>query len=868
VDPERQATKGFENLRKRAESLLGESSSGAASEIFDDINEIAYELQISYAELEVQNQELRETQARLTASQTEFRDLYDQLPIGAVSLDRDGTIRRLNDTARQWFGESVDAGVRRHLFQFITPAHRGRFLSYVRKIFAEPGRHELSVEIEPVAESPRWVALIGRRATGSDRSEPASTCLITLTDITSLKTAQRELRQNETRYRAIIEAVQDGLCILDARGRLAAVNPAACRLLGYPLEQLLEMRVTRLLPPESRGLLRDINAAIGETGTFEGRSVVRRKDGERVHVAVNCVMFLFQGRPHTLALVRDIEDQIRAERELEQAAVVFERSNDGIMITDRQRRIRLLNDAAEAVCGFPRDELVGTDLFALRSGRDEEPAEEIMAAVSESGHWSGEMSLRRPSGELYLVWMTLSVTQEEDPRDQRLIVIFHDITEHRQAEERIRQLAHYDALTGLPNRALFRDRLEQAIMHAERADSCIALMFIDLDNFKAINDSLGHLAGDELLCEVADRLRGCMRAEDTVARMGGDEFTIIIGDVADAATAQRIAARQSRAILEALGRPVNRGGHEMYTDGSIGVALYPRDADHAVDLVRCADTAMYAAKRGGKGRYQFYSGSMNAQARRRLQLENGMRRAINQGELRIHYQPEVDAQNGTPLGMEALLRWTDLDGSVIPPREFIPVAEETGLIVPIGTWVLSEACRQARRWLDSGHEFGRMAVNVSPRQLATGDFVALVEEILADTGLPPERLEIEVGERAFVGSVIEHGPVLDALRELGITIAVDDFGTGYSSLGHLKSLRADKLKIDQSFITLVDHEPEDQAIVRAIVDLGRTFGITVLAEGVERESQAAWLRDVGCHVLQGYWFGEPLAAEDAVEMMG
>ncbi len=869
MEPQRQRQREFDDLRERAEALLRESSPAVATDILKDLSELTYELQVSYAELELQNQELRETQTRLASSQDEFFNLYNHAPVGCVSVDSDGVIQRLNATARTWFGQNADIGVRRHVFQFVTPAHRGRFLSFLRKVFTEGGQHELNIEIQPIDDDPRWVALTGSlpQTGGSGEFEQVPTCMLTLADITSLKATQRELRQNEAQYRAIIEAVQDGLLIFDKGGNLGAVNPAACRMLGYSLEELLNTRIGRLLPSSSRHLMRDIRQGIRDAGKFEGRGCVQRRNGSLLHVELTCVMFLYQGRPHTLALVRDIEEQIATERELNRAAVVFERSNEGIMIADNEYRVTLLNDAAVEITGFSREQILGRDLFGLRSGHESGPDAGVQESLDAVGYWSGEMSLRRPSGEPYLVWITLTVTIDEDTRDRNYIVIFHDITEHRQAEERIRQLAHFDSLTGLPNRALFQDRLEQAITHARRADSFIALMFADLDNFKAINDSLGHLAGDELLCEVADRLKGCVRAEDTIARMGGDEFTVILGDVADGPTAQRVAARQARAILEALGQPVERGGHEMFTAGSIGVAIYPRDARSAGDLVRCADTAMYAAKRAGKGRYQFFSGSMNAQARRRLQLENGLRRAMRQGEFQIHYQPEVTSDTGAQVGVEALLRWTDPEGGASSPAEFIAVAEETGLIVQIGSWVLQEACRQARRWLDAGLGLGRMAVNVSSRQLGTGDFPSLVDQALADSGLPPEHLEIEVCERAFISNLEETCDVLEQVRQRGVTVAIDDFGTGYSSLGYLKRLPVDKLKIDQSFVDALETNADDQAIVRAVVTLGQTFGLTILAEGVERESQAAWLRECGCHQLQGFWFGVPLAPEDAAEMM-
>ncbi len=863
--PARQRLEQLEELRRRAEELLRDRGEQDFGELIHDLEELTYELQVSQAELEIQNQELREAHARLASSRTEFFDLYNLSPIGCVTIDRGIRVVRMNAAAAAWFGDAGSVANNAHFFRFIAPSHRGDFLEFIQEVFASGERRELNVEIVRADGEPRWAtatAILPQR-TWATENVGGPVCMVAFTDITSLKSTQREARQSEAQYRAIIEAVQDGLCIYDLEGRLVEVNPAACRLLGYSRDELLQMKVPRLLAPQARSLLREIRDRIREQGKYEGRSVLRAADGRLRHVELTSSMFLYHGRPHSLAVIRDIGEQLAAERQLRQAAVVFERSNEGIMITDARHRITLLNDAAADITGCAADELLGADLFALQSGREADAAEDILAGLASEGHWSGEVSQRRPSGEPYLVWMTITAVHDDEEPEQRFIVIFHDITEHRQAEARIRQLAHYDELTGLPNRALFQDRLDQALLHAQRNRTYTALMFIDLDNFKAINDSLGHLAGDELLREVADRLRDCVRAEDTIARMGGDEFTVLLSDLPNVVTAQRIAARQSRAILDALAQPVERGGHEMFTDGSIGVALYPRDASHAGDLVRCADTAMYAAKRAGKGRYQFFSERMDKQARLRLELENGMRRALQQGEFRVWFQPEVEAATGQHTGCEALVRWQRPDGRVVEPGEFIGVAEETGLIVPIGTWVLAEACRQGRRWLDAGHDPGRIAVNVSTRQLGTGDFVDEVDRALAESGLPPENLEIEVCERVFLGNLEESCQVLGALRRRGITVAIDDFGTGYSSLGYLKQLPVDKLKIDRSFVREVEDDIEDQAIVRAVVDLASSFGLTVLAEGVESASQAALLRDCGCHELQGYWFGRPAPAGPA-----
>ncbi len=431
-----------------------------------------------------------------------------------------------------------------------------------------------------------------------------------------------------------------------------------------------------------------------------------------------------------------------------------------------------------------------------------------------------------------------------------------DITQQRQSEAQIRHMAHHDALTGLPNRTLLQDRIAQAIAKARRNDEILALLFIDLDRFKLINDSLGHAIGDRLLQAVASRLLAVTRAADTVARLGGDEFVVLLGDLGQPETARRVAQK----VLQALAQPVAVEGHTLLVTPSIGICAFPNDGQDVDTLMRNADTAMYHAKQVGRNNFQFFTQAMNEAAQQRLQLENDLRYAVERGELGLQYQPQIDLRTGGIVGFEALVRWRHPQRGLVSPAEFIPAAEETGLIGAIGEWVLRAACAQAVAWHQSGHAFLQAAVNCSARQFQDDGFVAAVDRILRDSGMPAQRLELEITESVILQRSEDVNARFQALEDMGVRISIDDFGTGYSSLSYLKRLSIHQLKIDQSFVRDIGTDPNDAAIVSAIVTIAHALGLEVVAEGVETAEQLGFLRAVGCDAAQGYLFSRPLAA--------
>jgi diguanylate cyclase (GGDEF)-like protein len=485
-------------------------------------------------------------------------------------------------------------------------------------------------------------------------------------------------------------------------------------------------------------------------------------------------------------------------------------------------------------------------------------------ALQRRGRWAGEITDRRKSGETYPKWMTINaVTDLRSGKLTHYVSMFSDITERKNSEERIHYLAHHDALTGLPNRFSLELRLEQAFLEAHRHGRKLAVLFIDLDRFKVINDTLGHQVGDQLLIEVAKRLTAVVRESDSVARLGGDEFVIALPDMGSPIDAANVAAK----IIDSLAEPILVSGHQLHTSPSIGISVYPSDGVDADTIMRNADTAMYHAKALGRNNFQFYAEEMNRNASERLDIETRLRHALARNEFELHYQPQLAIQGRQVLGVEALLRWNPADGRSVPPARFIPIAEETGMIIAIGEWVLRTACRQVKTWIDAGIPPLRVAVNVSARQLRKQDFPDLVASALADSGLPAQLLEIEITESAVMEEPEEARLILEKLKTMGVTLAIDDFGTGYSSLAYLKLFPIDNLKIDRSFVTDIGRHTDDAAIAISTIALAHSLGINVIAEGVETATQHDLLRSHHCNEVQGFLFSRPLPAADALDFL-
>jgi diguanylate cyclase (GGDEF)-like protein/PAS domain S-box-containing protein len=684
-------------------------------------------------------------------------------------------------------------------------------------------------------------------------------------DITDLERAHQALMEIETRHRVLMDQAADAFFITDLDGRILDANQRACDTLGYTRTELLRLGVLDVEQDFDPDQAKSLWAALqpGQMITLQGHH--RRKNGTVFPVEIRVSGIELNGQRIMAALARDCSERVQAEEKLRQAAVVFDNAQEGIMVTDRDARILAVNQAFCEITGYDVEEVLGGTPARFKSGRhDAEFYRAMWDALTRTGRWQGEVWDRRKDGEVYPKWLSISAVRDASGQTARYVSLFADITHLKESEARLEHLAHFDPLTELPNRLLFNSRLEHALEQARRHGQRVAVLFLDLDRFKTVNDSLGHPAGDELLIAVARRIRGRLREEDTVARLGGDEFVILLERLEDAQTAAVVA----QDVLKVLTAPVMLGGgREVFIGGSIGISLYPDDADEATRLVSSADAALYQAKEQGRNTYCFYTEGLTAAANEHLALETRLRRALERGEFILHYQPLVDTRGGRPVGVEALVRWQPPGEARVPPVKFIPIAEETGLIVPLGEWILRTACAQARAWIDAGLPPLTMAVNLSGRQFQSEDMVALVGAVLEQTGLPARFLELELTESIVMEQAERAIATLDALKALGVRLAIDDFGTGYSSLAYLKRFPIDKLKIDRSFVQGLADDADDREIAATIIAMARSLNLDVLAEGVETEQQLAILRHHDCDQYQGYLFAKPMPAEEVEKLL-
>ncbi|MCP5299456.1 MAG: EAL domain-containing protein [Chromatiaceae bacterium] len=548
-----------------------------------------------------------------------------------------------------------------------------------------------------------------------------------------------------------------------------------------------------------------------------------------------------------------------AEARLRQAAAVFDSTREGILVTDLEPRIISVNRAYTEISGYTADELLGQNPAMMRSGRqDESFFQALWSSLKTEGHWQGEIWNRRKNGEVHPELLTISTVRDDQGQPKNYVGIMADISQLKKSEASLERLAHFDPLTGLPNRLLIQSRLAHALAHAHRESGRVAVLFVDLDHFKNINDSLGHPVGDDLLQALTARLNQRLRGDDTFGRLGGDEFLIILDDVERPEDAASI-ARELIALLEA---PFTLpGGNEIYIGASIGISMYPDDGDQASQLIQHADAAMYQAKEQGRNTLRFYTPALTEAVNRRMVLESRMRRGLAQREFLVYYQPQVEIASGRVVGCEALVRWNDPELGLVSPADFIPLAEDTGLIIPLGELVLDEACRQFRAWLDHGLPPFCLSINLSGRQLLRYDIIRQIGGAIDRYDLPAERLKFELTESMIMGRGEESAAMLSAIKALGVKLSIDDFGTGYSSLAYLKRFPIDELKIDRSFVCDIPNDTNDAEIAATIIAMANNLHLSVVAEGVETRRQADFLAGHGCRVCQGYLFSPPVPAE-------
>lgn len=697
-------------------------------------------------------------------------------------------------------------------------------------------------------------------------------------DVTVQIEASQSLRDSEQRYRMLAESISDVIFSTDNQLQLNYISPSVQTVLGYSVDyifdngwpsiianpsqlsgmQTLMERVSKAL--DDREQLRQLRSQL-PTQMFLFDCL--RADGRKIPIELRLVLVWddherFEG---VLGVARDISQQRRAEKDLRMAATVFEHSTSAILITDPAGYIVQVNEAFSRVSGYAPDEVLDQRPNMLTvEGQQDAHLGYVLKQLNQRGTWEGEVWLKRRSGEHYPAWVGITAVLDDERDLASYVCFFTDISERKASEQRIHRLAYYDALTHLPNRTLFQDRLHTALQQAERHKSWVVLMFLDLDRFKPINDSLGHAAGDRMLKDMAERLLACVDEDDTVARMGGDEFTLLLQSRTSREMALNRAIHVAENILASLVRPFVLESREFFVTASIGIALSPQDGNELSQLMKNADTAMYHAKERGKNNFQFYQADMNASALERLELESDLRHALEQNEFILYYQPQFSGDGKRLTGAEALLRWRHPRRGLVPPGDFIPVIEELGLVVDVGDWVLREASRQLKAWHKAKVRVPKVSVNISARQFSDGQLGKRIATILEETGLPPACLELELTESILMREVNEAMQILDSLKNLGLSIAVDDFGTGYSSLNYLKQFPIDVLKIDRTFVDGLPEGEQDAQIARAIIAMAHSLNLAVIAEGVETHEQLEFLREHGCDEVQGYLFGRPMPA--------
>jgi diguanylate cyclase (GGDEF)-like protein/PAS domain S-box-containing protein len=804
--------------------------------------------------------EIRTTEQALAGSREQYRQFVELANEGIWSLDAGLKTNFVNPALCRMLGYSAEEMLGRSVNDFMMEDERDRLQKELRE-------REAGIDTRTVVER-RFRRKDGSACWGlvsatwlRDEHGALQGAFGMVTDITERKRMEQALAENRETFQMLVDSSPTAINILHG-DRLLFVNPAMERLSGYSREELLRMKVTDLIHPDSRQ--RIVNHASarqrGEQAPAHYEFELLTRDGKRRWIDVSAARVVYEGKVCSLGSLLDITERKRAEEELKLAAQVFEHAGEGVLVTDENNRIIAANPAFTRITGYTLAEVQGKDPRMFASGRhDKEFYRAMWQSLAGEGFWQGEIWDRNKNGEIHAKHLTISVIRGGNGRVQRYVALFTDITQKKQSEELIWTQANFDALTGLPNRQMFHDRLEQESKKSHRTGKPMALLLVDLDRFKEVNDTLGHHKGDMLLVDAAQRIVSCVRESDTVARLGGDEFVVILSELDDVDSVDRIAQE----LVDAMAKSFKLGPDEVYVSASIGISLYPADATRLDDLLKNADQAMYSAKNGGRNRFCYFTPDMQAAAQKRLRLASDLRAALVQGQFRVHYQPIVDLAGGRICKAEALLRWSHPERGMVGPAEFVSLAEDTGLIVPIGEWVFRQAAAQVKKWRDAYDGAFEISINKSPVQVRhnVGSQAAWPEHLQA-LGLPGSAVTVEITEGLLMNAESPVNEKLQAFHDAGIRIAIDDFGTGYSSLAYLRDFDVDYLKIDRSFIRDLEANRNHQTLCEAIIVMAHKLGMRVVAEGVESAVQRDLLLGFGCDFAQGYLFGRPVPPEE------
>ena len=770
-------------------------------------------------------------------------------------------------------GEFVDYKCKNGLWDIVTPVfvgelHLGNL--YSGQFFYDDDVVDDAYFIDQAArfgydESAYLSAIHAMPRFSRERVRSIMTMLVDLASYLSmLSLSNLKLQESRRQMETLINTLPDPVWLKDTNGVFMTANRAFERLIGRPFRDIEGKTDYDLCPADLAGFFqqKDREAIAAAKPQANEEWLTDAESGQAVLLETTKVALPgVDGSPiGVLGIAHNITERKQAEENLNLMSKVFFNSGEAILISDANNRILAVNREFTKLTGYEQWEVIGKDPKLLSCGNTpREVYEEMWRTLNENDHWQGEMWDRRKTGEPYPKRLSISVVRDSEGKIINYIGSFEDITDRKAAEDQIRYLAHHDALTGLPNRFSLHDRIEQSMAFARRFDKTLAVMLIDLDRFKTINDTLGHNAGDQLLIQVARRLEGSVRESDIVARIGGDEFIVVLTGVETSADVEEVAGK----IIKCIAAPYRIAGHELRTTPSLGICLYPGDANEFSELIKHADIAMYHAKSEGRGLFKFYTAAMQEAVNQRATVENELETALEEGQFQLHYQPQVDHQANRVVGVEALLRWQHPVRGMIAPCDFIPLAEETRLIIPLGRWVLEEACRQLKRWHDAGLTDLHMSVNLSAVQLQEQTLPLTVRKTIQQAGLAPDYLHLEITESMAMRNPEDNIVMMKALADIGVKLAMDDFGTGYSSLAYLKLFPIDTIKIDRSFVKDIEIDDNDAAICEMTMLLAHKLGMHVIAEGVETDQQLAFLSDIGCQCFQGYRYSKPLPADQA-----
>jgi two-component system CheB/CheR fusion protein len=862
------------STRERLQTVIEEleTSNEEMQALNEEVQAANEELQSSNEELESANEELQSTNEELTTVNeelqirtTELAETLNDLervqncvgfPIIAVSENL--KILRFNAPAASLFSMSRSS-IGLYLTALRLPVGMGEFSEHVQKSLI----HNKVVEVALPTVERHYLLHI---APYNGLQGEIRGAIITLVDDTEHRANEREIHESREKLLSIMNNSTAIITLKDIAGRYEFVNHQfenvfninAVDILGKTDSFFLSERISDNFRVKELEVIRTSQAS-------ESEDHIQYGDIDLYLLSTRFPLLGEDKLPYGICTqMSDITSRVKAESQLRLAARVFDRSSEGIMVTDAQQNILTVNDAFTTITGYEANEVIGKKPNLLNS-KYQSPQfyEEMWESINTRGWWQGEIWNRRKKGDIYPEWLTINTIHDNQGKVVNYVGIFSDITIVKDSQKRVEFLATHDPLTGLPNRVLFLDRVRQAVLRGERNhDYVFAVLFVDLDDFKVVNDSLGHSAGDELLKEIALRLRELVRSSDTIARFGGDEFALLLED-----TNVEEAEITARRLCLTIAKTVNLGEEKVHVGASVGIAIYPDDSKDSEILLKHADTAMYEAKSKGKSAHRFFTKELMKKADARLKMENGLRRAIANNELILHYQPQVDLATGQIISVEALVRWQTPEQGVISPTDFIPLAEKSGLITQLGEWVAGQACSQMANWLACGAKISHISINVSPEQFKRGHISQTIQRLLNHYHLPANYIMLEITESTLSEDNDLLLNELINLKKLGIKISIDDFGTGYSSLARIKNYPIDELKIDRSFIDGLAEAGHDKTITQTIIMMAKTLGFSVVAEGVESTEQLDILRDFNCDLIQGYFYFKPMPCDEIIKLL-